>query len=66
MKQVRDNQPDETSTGQQVRDYLRHMRSLKYIYHYVQVASRSYILKVSNVTLRKSSAEHGCNVFLLT
>ena len=66
MKQVRDNQPDETSTGQQLRDYLRHMRSLKYIYHYVQVTSRSYILKVSNVTLRKSSAEHGCNVFLLS
>ena len=35
MKRVRDNQPDETSTWQRVRDSFSHMRPLKYIYHYV-------------------------------
>ena len=57
MKRVRDNQPDEMGTWQRVRDNFSHMRPLKYICHYVQSISRFHMLKISNITLKQSSAE---------
>ena len=56
----------EGSQMKRVRDNFSHMRPFKYICHCVQIILRSYMLKVSNVTLRQSSAERCCNVVLVT